>query len=110
MSTLDNRVTSLLAKPSLEGLAYALRHKEVWPDRFKWNYDTCTTCAMGLANRLWSMRLRDGAFNYIEGTARQFKMNPDLAFTIFYSLGRSGQTITPEHVADAIDAYLAQRV
>ncbi len=40
-------------QPSAKNLAYVLRHEELWPKDFVWDYNRCTNCAMGLAHRLW---------------------------------------------------------
>ena len=114
MSTLDDRVTSLLAKPSLEGLAYALRHPQVWPEGFKWSYAHCETCAMGMAVELWSLRVKEeGNATYRNAICNAIEIERTVATKIFCelgpALGASMWDVTPEHVADAIDAYLAQR-
>ena len=38
MSTHDGPVAALLARPSVEGLIYALRHPDTWPAGFRFNY------------------------------------------------------------------------
>src|ERR1700688_4675131 len=40
--------------PSLENLSYILRHREWWPDGFRWNflYENC--CAIELCKQLWN--------------------------------------------------------
>lgn len=42
-----------LTRPTLEGLAWLLRHKEAWPEGFSWYFPDCSRCAMGLASRIW---------------------------------------------------------
>jgi len=42
-----------LTKPSLHALSYVLRHPEMWPEKFNWGYQNCSSCAMGLAHKLW---------------------------------------------------------
>lgn len=42
-----------LSKPSIAGLAYALRHREIWPKGFKWDFPQPDGCAIGLGGRLW---------------------------------------------------------
>src|SRR5947209_5961222 len=39
--------------PSLAALAHVLRHRELWPADFRWNFAYSHQCAMGLAHRLW---------------------------------------------------------
>jgi hypothetical protein len=36
--TLNQRLPPDLTEPSLEGLAYLLRHKKLWPTYFKWDF------------------------------------------------------------------------
>lgn len=113
MSTIDDKTAALLASPSLEALAYALRHPHTWPDGFRWDYRACETCAMGMAFELW--RTIDG--NDLPEIARGFHMSIDSAAQVFVHLAgpppldstwqMKAAAITPEHVADAIDAYLA---
>ncbi len=58
MSTLNDKVKTLLAKPSLNGLVYALEHSEVWPESYAetgFHWKSCGTCALGLASALWGM-------------------------------------------------------
>lgn len=120
-----------LNKPSLVGLSYALRHPELWPPGFQWNYKSCETCAMGLAHQLWN-DIPLGSNNANQGASIMAK-----AFAIPFSTAKNvfmGQTgsyasswvpskikrewlfhkknvcdqdaITPEMVADQIDKYL----
>ncbi len=42
-----------LSRPSAKGLAYLLRHKELWPEGFSWDYIDPDRCAIGLARRYW---------------------------------------------------------
>jgi hypothetical protein len=100
--------------PSLEALSYALRHPEVWPPDFRWNYQTFLTCGVGLSQLLWR-KIDD--MGTCEPTriwaARSFRMPERRALDIFCGLAVIHNVmpweITPEHVADAIDAYLASR-
>lgn len=84
-------------------LSHLLRHRELWPAGFVWSYWSHRTCAIGLAERQW----------YIPGSmastslGRKLGMPDDVAYSIFIGLNKSSiEEITPEHVADAIDAYL----
>ena len=103
--------------PSLEALAWALRHPESWPPGFKWDYRYCETCAMGLAFRLWE----EVGYPCTAYMPRAFAITEDVAVRLFINLnlepsrssrpGRGGgmHLVRPEHVADVIDAYLATR-
>lgn len=44
----------LLAKPSLAGLVYLLRHEELWGD-FTWGFWDTSTCGVGLACKYWNL-------------------------------------------------------
>ncbi len=91
--------------PNLQNLATALRHREMWPTDFEWSYSSCSTCAIGLAWRLGMISCHG-----ISAAAREFGIPYNVAFPIFLWLGLEcggGQNVTPKHVADAIDAYLA---
>src|SRR5438309_6501838 len=44
---------SFYENPTRKGLAYALRHPEVWPKDFgPWDYRRSETCARGLARKI----------------------------------------------------------
>jgi len=84
-------------KPSLQNLSYALRHREMWPKTFKWDYRSGNTCAIGLAAQLWGNA--DILYNLPEKDFARISRN-----YIGMVYGRS-----PEKVADSIDAYLARK-
>jgi hypothetical protein len=91
---------------NLQNLATVLRHREMWPEGFEWNYEKCSTCAMGLAWRLGMISCHG-----ISKAAEEFGIPYNVAFRIFLWLTierGGGKNVTPEHVADAIDAYLAE--
>jgi hypothetical protein len=119
-----------LNKPSLHALSYVLRHPDTWPEGFVWDYSRCESCAMGLAHSLWRESVPktniDNAASYM---ARTFSMPFAEAKSIFLG-GRSWvpketfsdghlwwrkerhradhDAVTPEMVADQIDAYLSR--
>jgi hypothetical protein len=43
--------------PSISTLAYVLRHPELWPENFSWDYSSAPHCAMGLAHRMWPQQI-----------------------------------------------------
>lgn len=122
-----------LDKPSLHGLSYALRHPDVWPKNFTWDYTRCETCAMGLAHQLWNeipahhkSRDHNGGSTKM---AKAFAIPFTAAKNIFFGYGgwtpytptTTGhlwwkkttnlsdlENVTPEMVADQIDKYLAK--
>jgi hypothetical protein len=134
MSTLTetrNEKTALfgdLSKPSLHALSYVLRHPHTWPKNFYWDYNECENCAMGLAHLLWhsipTATPKDGA----SIMAREFAVPFAVSRSIFLGgtwtpteVKMTGvlwwksekhsmdfDRVTPEMVADQIDAYLAK--
>jgi hypothetical protein len=102
-----------LDKPSLAALSFALRHPETWPEGFVWDYGNCETCAMGLAYRLWGwiMKPEHFACDVAHQTSIAFGMRSETAGEIFLYARRvygiSTEEITPTHIADLIDAHLA---
>jgi hypothetical protein len=103
-----------LSKPSIAGLAYALRHQEVWPEGFRWYFPDCKRCAIGLAWALWgdavgrsspdvmvSLGIASNAHEAIECKDRE----------IFFSClgeGRLGARLpSPEDIAERLEALLA---
>jgi hypothetical protein len=103
-----------LDTPSLEALSYLLRHREMWPDGFVWVYNRCETCAMGLAAQLWERPIRTTNVEHAcDDTAMMMQMPYKEASEIFLGKGKWTQgfclrKITPEMVADQIDAYLSK--
>lgn len=99
---------------SLTGLAFILRHKELWPKGFQWEYNDCDKCAMGLAYALFDGRERDMKIQLHEvGHLLGFEITYPVA-NIFldgnlgYGVTCGWKVITPEMVADKIDAYVAK--
>ena len=135
--TETEKLFSDLNKPSLHALSYALRHPDTWPEGFVWDYSTCNHCAMGLAHALWKQNVPEVTrFTGASVMARSFALPFEDARFIF--LGLDGQygadfipfqdvktpggwfrratteripdwdAVTPEIIADQIDAYLAR--
>lgn len=117
-----------LNKPSLHALSYALRHPETWPADFVWSYTYCDQCAMGLAHVLWKSIPEVDSEDGASVMARSFAMPFGVAENIFLGKGdwiptyttetgmlwwkeqhsrQNHNSVTPEMVADQIDAYLA---
>ena len=102
-----------LTKPSLKGLAYILRHKELWPKKFRWDFAVCERCAMGMAVKLWNYKTYYG---HVAATANKFRISiPDARAMFCYEspympMDENGNrlpgNVTPEMVADRIDKYL----
>ena len=105
--------SEILSKPSLSALSFILRHRELWPDTFKeWNFSDCRSCAIGLSFCLWpNIAGRGGP------SCRAFFREMGLLYEegcILFGYGLlpeiDDNDITPDHVADAIEAHLAQQV
>lgn len=99
-----------LSMPSLEGLSHVLRRPDLRVG-FQFDYSIPCRCAMGLAVRLWRVNGVHTPHQTI--MAEVFRIPQKAADAIFWELGgpnhiRDAQ-IKPEHVADAIDAYLAKQ-
>lgn len=95
---------SFASDKSLAALSLALRHPETWPPGFVFDYLDRRTCALGLAYRL---EMIDEPHAQAMMTA--FGLSDHQAFTMFcfgYGCVKKGQ-VTPEMVADRIDAHLA---
>ena len=88
----------------LRFLAYVLRHSDMWPPGFEWDFRSTNTCALGMAKRL-------GMAPY-EGK-EPLGINDDECYAIFLTdrrpwyLGGSLFTPTPRDVAKRIDKVLA---
>lgn len=113
-----------LTKPSLHALSYALRHPDTWPKGFVWKYKNCDQCAMGLAHLLWdTIAISNDAERAVSYAASGFAMPYEEARDIFLGEGDwmpllveghlwwktteyDFKRVTPEMVADQIDAYL----
>lgn len=87
--------------PSIKGLAYLLRHRELWPKGFRWDYNSRNRCAIGLMTRFWPKA--HPITGYMTSTARLAKtldISEKDAFEIFFNLRANP---TPGSVAHAID-------
>lgn len=103
-----------LSTPSLKNLSHVLRHKELWPGGFRWDYNQCTSCALGLAHELWIQKYNQrpyGTWMALKNLSIKFDMSEVCASLIFIFAHEANQVpsrsnVTPEMVADQIDAYL----
>jgi hypothetical protein len=102
---------------TLAELSRVLRNPQEWPKGFTWDYSRCETCAMGLAFRLLDKTFPPDMESLWIGASEmraRLGLSVGAAENLFFgglSLFRDGvrdlSDITPIHVADAIDAYLA---
>lgn len=92
-----------LSKPSLKGLAYILRHKELWPEGFEWRFTHPDRCAMGLLYKRGDIELP-----HVGNMAVAMDISHTEANRIFWDGDRTYGTFypTPEMVAAEIDKYL----
>jgi hypothetical protein len=104
-----------LDQPSIKALSHILRNRNLWPQGFKWDYDHCSSCAMGLAARLWSKHIRIGGEWEIKSNARivgkAIALPHAIAKVVFTELFNHKNTpapqISPNDVADWLDSWLA---
>lgn len=90
-----------LSRPSVRGLAYLLRHSELWPKGFEFNYLSQVTCAIGLAATYW--HLRD--FTSV-CTTEALGLSNGAARAIFMSRSSSGfRGHSPLDIAETLDQY-----
>ena len=93
-----------LSVPSLENLAYALRHRETWPLGFRWNYCSAYGCAIGLAERLWGRQAPLSVVDAPNDSPIFFRCR--VPFVWWKPFARRWmKDVQPEHVADAIDRH-----
>jgi hypothetical protein len=80
----------------LHRLVHVLRHRELWPEDFTWDYRSSDTCAIGLAGRM--------------GLPVRGLLDVGDYASVFYScrgpIGFWGFSTQPEHVADKLEAVL----
>ena len=96
-----------ISRPSLEALSYVLRRRELWPAGFTWDFRHNCGCGMGMAQRMWCDKDLLAVTDLLQIPSRvAVKL-----FTMRGYIGRSdlsGCAVTPEMVADKIDAYLGK--
>jgi hypothetical protein len=116
--------------PSLPALAYVLRHRELWPEGFVWNFIGCETCAMGLAFQIWpgaGWRPETDGSSWHIWTSRTFGLSYEEVDRVFFRAPEAKDpsyhwvvsatmpfierrltlgSVTPEMVADTIDRFL----
>lgn len=115
-----------LTEPTVPGLIYLLRHKEMWPEGFVWKYNRPCSCAMGLSLRFWQGgRKRSGAL-FTRDIAPLFDLPKTGVFYIIFEVFprykgselvgddfsqayfRAFDDVTPEDIADALEIEYAK--
>jgi hypothetical protein len=86
---------------TLAALRDLLRDKTKWPEGFRWNFGDFATCAIGLAQRAG---LIEGV-RPVDVEAADLGIDEMDYWQLFISSGPS--PMTPERVAERLDAYLA---
>jgi len=118
MSTLKDRSAAPrvpdLSHPSGAGLSYLLRHRELWPKGFNWDYGNFKTCAIGLAQEVWVEDFKNvpqcsfgQASTYAGDMGDYFGLSPSNARWVFRMSYPSGDYPTPIEVANRLDKALA---
>ena len=91
-------------EPSLTSAIALLRDRTQWPPDFgPWGFAQACTCAMGLFNKKW------GTQRYVldaDSTADLIGINHSAATKIFINSEKPYDTITPEDIADKLEALV----
>lgn len=99
------------ATPDLAYLSYVLKHREQWPENFKfWDYASFDHCAVGLTQCIWPGQPENNS-TVAEEAAAWFGISEPVAYNIFIGAahhypGLYMVNVRPEHVAALIDKYL----
>ena len=88
---------------TLQALHDLLLDRSKWPDDFVWNYDSCDSCAIGLA---WRAELID-VDRPSHAHGYHFGIDRETTHRIFFNtLDGSYAAVTPEVVAERIAKVL----
>jgi hypothetical protein len=90
-------------KPTMKALSFLLRHRELWPSDFVWDYMYHQTCAYGLMLRHWD--IKDNSEELVtESAARTLGISQSSACWIFiYGGDKLMERVQPEDVAALLD-------
>jgi hypothetical protein len=108
---LDSALHSI---PSLESLSSILRDQAKWPEGFQWDYTNCSSCAIGLAFKLWTdQEPEEYAMDNFDWLECELGVPWPVADVIFMNLERKlgvrFADVTPVQVADAIDQWITNQ-
>lgn len=97
-----------LSAPSLAGLAYALRHPELWPKEFIWDAAHPHKNPVGLAFKLWNgpRSFDDSTDSYLFDLAKLVGTNEVEMLCTHREPGQS--KCSPASVAARIEKYLSK--
>lgn len=104
-----------LSKPSLTGLSYLLRHRELWPEGFNFYFMRCEDCAIGLAHRVWRgvpLPMDDTSYDIIDSLYQELGVLAYQGYCLFVATPNcrgSNYPYTADDVAREIDRFLARR-
>lgn len=105
-----------LAYPSLKNLSTVLRNRHMWPEFFAWDFRSFSCCAVGLAEEFWpdqqslvSEMFRELSFQNFANIFTDPTRKPSVTRWWVFKRKRRHDEVTPEMVADQIDAYLKSR-
>ena len=99
-------------EPTLRDLAYVLRHEETWPEGFRWDYRYADHCGIGLCVQLYGKS--PASFDEFSGDYDGESVNSIFNTPVKWykapldCYSERMRMITPEVVADRIDAYLGE--
>lgn len=96
-----------LSKPSLRALSYLLKHPELWPKNFGWEYRYTWSCAIGLAFKYWNIEMKYN-LGIAMNAAEVMEMSESDTNYIFFAGGSApiSLPIQPGMVASDIDYYI----
>ena len=111
-ATLPDGLT-IPAEPCPVYLSRALRDRSLWPAGFgPWDYEygVGERCGCGLAAALWGEEFIFVMDNLAPALGLTYEAAACAFFDAGCALGIPDEDVTPEHVADALDAAVAARV
>lgn len=79
-------------------LIAVLRDPTLWPEGFEWDFMQCSNCALGLADELFNLSIRDCRYDGALG------LSEDQASLVFVGHeAHYSYPVTPEQVADRLE-------
>ena len=92
----------------LRTLSHLLRHRELWPKHFQWDFKYCPSCAIGLAQRAGLGHPHRDLPEDVRGDIFCRATTKRVRFLLFFTRPARTHEVTPEMVADQIDDYLTR--
>jgi hypothetical protein len=94
-----------ISTPSLKGLAYLLRHRELWPKHFEWSFRSGCRCAIGLSSKFWGIPMGNEWHKTLDVTPGEFRARRTFGNGGYHDVGLYDNDVQPEHVADRIEQF-----